>query len=78
MALPPGYSLICSVGNNEQSDLRRDTVLFTIKSIACISLLFVGIFKMVQGRVYAPYLWMELKTTNYLMMAAMTGGLIMF
>mmetsp|Transcript_42763 Transcript_42763/g.56460 ORF Transcript_42763/g.56460 Transcript_42763/m.56460 type:complete len:110 (+) Transcript_42763:1563-1892(+) len=46
--------------------------------MASMCLLFVGLFKILQGKLYAPYLWVELKGTNNMVSGALTGSLIMF
>ena len=58
--------------------LRRDTVAFTTKTMASLSLLAVGSFRILQGRIKAPYLWLELKLNNNLVCLSLTGSLIMF
>lgn len=58
--------------------LRRDTINFTGKAMICLSLLSIGVFKIVQGKMYAPYLWLELKIANNVLATAVTTALIMF
>ena len=77
-SLPNGYKLICSNQTQEQSQLRHDTVLFTMRAIGSICLLFIGLFKIIQGKINAPYLWIELKATNNTLSGAMAGSLFMF
>ena len=44
----------------------------------CLSLLSIGVFKIVQGKMYAPYLWLELKIANNVLATAVTTALIMY
>ena len=46
--------------------------------MSCITLLSVGIFKMLQGKTHAPYLWLELKVTNNTVLIALVSSLVMF
>ena len=46
--------------------------------MASLAMFSVAIFKIVQGKTNAPYLWLELKTTNNIVAASLTGALIMF
>lgn len=46
--------------------------------MASLTLLSAGIFKMVQGKMHAPYLWLELKVLNNQMLAALVSSLVMF
>ena len=75
-AMPNGYQLICSIGTEEQSLRRRDTVRFTLTVIASFSLVAVGLFKILQGSLNAPYLWLELKHTNSMVLAAFVACLV--
>ena len=77
-SLPNGYSMLCSLQTEEQSQLRHETVVFTMRIVVSFSLLAVGIFKLVQGRTYAPYLWLELKLINNLLLTAVASSMIMF
>ena len=49
-----------------------------MRAMGSLSLLYIGIFRILQGKLYAPYLWYELKVNNNLLLTALTGSLIMF
>ena len=49
-----------------------------MRSIASLSLLFVGIFRLLQGSVYAPYLWLELKVLNMTVLTALVASLVLY
>ena len=77
-SLSPGYKLICGLQTNEQSVLRHETVVWTLRTMACLTMLTVAIFKLIQGSTYAPYLWLELKVTNNTFLTALVSSLVMF
>lgn len=77
-SLSPGYKLICGLQTNEQASLRHETVSWTLRIIACLSLLSIAVFKLVQGSIYAPYLWLELKVTNNTFLTAFVSSTVMF
>ena len=70
--------MICGLQTNEQSVARHETVVFTIYSICSFSLIAVGIFRILQGKLNAPYLWLELKTTNNAIVTALCATMVMF
>lgn len=49
-----------------------------MRIIVSFSLLALGVFKLLQGKIHAPYLWLELKVINNLLLSAVAGSLIMF
>lgn len=49
-----------------------------MRVIASTCLLFIGVSKILQGKIYAPYLWIELKATNNTLQGALTGSFFMF
>lgn len=49
-----------------------------MRVISCASLLFVGVFKMLQGKINAPYLWLQLKVFNVTLLTALASSLVMF
>ena len=77
-ALPNGYKLICGLQTNEQSAIRYETVVFTMRAMSCLSLLSLAGFKLVQGQMYAPFLWLELKSLNYFLLTGLSASLITF
>ena len=77
-SLGNGYNIICSNQTNEQSALRRATISFVCTGLASGSLLYIGVFKILQGKMKATYLWLDLKVNNTYASAITTGALIMF
>ena len=49
-----------------------------MKAVISSSCLFIGLFKLIQGRTYAPEIWYYLKTVNAFTTTAIGGTIIMF
>ena len=46
-SLATGYKLICGLQTNEQSVLRHETVIWTLRTMTCLTMLSVAIFKLI-------------------------------
>ena len=53
-------------------------MVWSLRTMACLSMLSVAIFKLIQGKTHAPYLWLELKMTNNTVLIALVSSLVMF
>ena len=69
--------IVCSADHDYNTMMRQEITEFTLKATLSASCLFLGLFKLIQGRTYAPEIWYYTKTINALLMGSVGGALIM-
>ena len=69
---------MCTTEHEYNTLMQNSCYEFTLRAIIGASCLFLGAFKLVQGRCHAPELWYYIKTLNAFVFSAFGATFIMF